>query len=768
MLAVLLSVFVLAFLILFSGNFIRPKFFKLLAVYPFLLFSYFGYYLINLQWESELLLKFSWIPTLGIDLNFKIDGLSVLFSMMITGIGTLIYFYAADYLKKSHYLNRFFGYLTVFMGAMLGLVLSDNLISLFIFWELTSVSSFFLIGFNNEDEKSQKTAMTALLITGLGGFLLLSGFLILGNIGGSYSITELLNSKDLIQNHGFYILLIALIFGGAFTKSAQFPFHFWLPGAMSAPTPVSAYLHSATMVKAGIYLLARFTPLLSDGCYWNQTLMVVGGITMIYGAFHSIFRTDLKAILAYSTISALGIMVFLLGIGNEYALYAAMVFIVVHALYKAALFLTAGIIDHTVHSRDITQISGLWKFMPLVGIAALIAALSSAGVPLFFGFISKELIYESTMDFPKWGIWFSVLAISTNALLACSGFLAGIKPFVGKPSHTGDELHKPSFYLWFPVILLSFFTVVFGVAPYLVDKGILVYAFESVSLVKTELYLKLWHGFNLVLGLSILTILLGILIYFAQRYFYLISNFVSKLNAISPESYSQSFGEFFRKFAFVYTRLLHNGYLRNYIIVIVLFITGLVGYRFFSSIPIQVITEDLSGFRVYELTVFIIILISIFYILFTTSRLTAIASLGIIGYGICLIFVFYGAPDLAMTQFAIDTLTVVLFVLVLFKLPSFLPFRNRKIIFRDAVISLSFGGLIMLIALQSLVYPASKEISRFYADNAYKLAKGKNVVNVILVDFRGFDTMIESVVLSIAALGVYGILKYRGINEEAD
>ncbi|MBA5630431.1 hydrogen gas-evolving membrane-bound hydrogenase subunit E [Moheibacter lacus] len=768
MLIVLLSVFVLAFLILFSGKFILPKYFKVFTVFPLLLFTYFSYYLINLQWEPELLLKYNWIPTLGINLDFKIDGLSVLFAMMITGIGSLIYFYSSNYLKKVAYLNRFYGYLTLFMGAMLGLVLSDNLITLFIFWELTSISSFFLIGFNNEEESSRKSAMTAFAITGLGGFLLLSGFLILGNLGGSYSITELLNSKELIQNHGIYILLITLIFGGAFTKSAQFPFHFWLPGAMAAPTPVSAYLHSATMVKAGIYVLARFTPLLSDGCYWNQTLMIVGGITMIYGAFHSVFRTDLKAILAYSTISALGIIVFLLGIGTEYAIYAAVTFIVVHALYKAALFLTAGIIDHGVHTRNITQISGLGKYMPLVGIAAVIAALSSAGVPLMFGFISKDLIYESTLNFAQWGIGLTALAVATNVFLVCSGFLAGIKPFIGKPSHEASAVHRPSFYLWFPVVVLSVLTLIFGMLPFFVDQGILKYAFDSISIVETNLYLKLWHGFNLVLGLSVLTIVLGTLLFFANQYFNSISNTLNKLNSISPENISQRLGESFRNFAFIYTRLLHNGYLRNYLIVIIVFITLLVGYRFFSTIPIQVITEDLSGFRIYELTVFIIILISIFYILFTTSRLTAIASLGIIGYGISLIFVFYGAPDLAMTQFAIDTLTVVLFVLVLFKLPSFLPFRNKKIIFRDAVISLSFGGLIMLIALQSLMYPASKEISRFYADNAYTLAKGKNVVNVILVDFRGFDTLIESIVLSIAALGVYGILKYRGINEKAD
>ncbi len=768
MLVVLITVFVVAFLIFFSGNLVRPKFFRLLTILPLLLFLYFGYFLINLQWENALLFRFNWIPALGINLDFKLDGLSVLFTMMITGIGTLIYFYASEYLKKSPYLNRFFCYLTLFMGSMLGLVLSDNLMTVFMFWELTSITSFFLIGFNNEEENSRKSAMTAFAITGLGGFFLLAGFLLIANISGSFSIHELLNSSEILQNNPLYILILIFIFGGAFTKSAQFPFHFWLPGAMAAPTPISAYLHSATMVKAGIYILARFSPILSDGYIWNYTLMTVGGITMIYGAFHSIFRTDLKAILAYSTVSALGIIVFLLGIGTEYAVYAAMTFILVHALYKATLFLTAGIIDHAVHTRDISKLWGLGKYMPIVAAAAFVAAFSSAGVPLFFGFISKDLIYESTLNFPDWGIYLTALAVATNVLLACSGFLAGVKPFLGKLPKTPSHLHKPNFWLWLPVVILSFLTLLFGIFPFLPDNGLLKYAFESVAGTKTELHLKLWHGFNTVLILSLLTIFLGLFLFIVNRFVRRPLQNIYRLERLSPQSLTESFGEFFRKFAFVYTRLLHNGYLRNYLIVIILFITGLVGYRFFSTVPIQVITEDLSGFRIYELTVFIIIVVSIFYTIRTTSRLTAVASLGVIGYCICLIFVFYGAPDLAMTQFAIDTLTVVLFVLVLFKLPPFLTFRNKSILIRDGIISLGFGGLIMLITLESLVYPANKEISQFYAENAYTLAKGKNVVNVILVDFRGFDTLIESIVLSIAALGVYGILKYRGINEEAD
>ena len=317
------------------------------------------------------------------------------------------------------------------MAAMLGLVLSDNMISLFIFWELTSISSFFLIGFNNDSEVSRKSAITALAVTGLGGLSLLAGALILGNVGGSYNISELLNSSEAITASPYYILITILMFGAAFTKSAQFPFHFWLPGAMKAPTPVSTYLHSATMVKAGIYLLMRFTPVLGSTSFWNSTLLIVGAVTMVYAAIHTIFRRDLKGILAYSTIAALGILVFLIGQGTEGAMLAAALFIVVHALYKATLFLVTGIIDHQTHTRDVTVLRGLRKIMLPVAIAGFLAAISSAGIPPTLGFLGKELTYESTLAIIGTPLLWIALILLTKILLLHAGFVAGISPFVG-------------------------------------------------------------------------------------------------------------------------------------------------------------------------------------------------------------------------------------------------------------------------------------------------------------------------------------------------
>lgn len=771
MLLILTFIFILGFGMLLLQPIKHNKYFKFLSLIPFLLFLYFTQYIPKLyDTSSYILFSNNWVPSLGISLDFKLDGLSLLFSLLITGIGSLIYLYASAYLKKDPLINRFYCFLTIFMGAMLGLVLSDNLISLFMFWELTSISSFFLIGFNTQEEESRKSALWALSITGLGGFFLLGAFVMINSIAGTFSIHELLNSAEVLQNNAYYYVLIGFLFVGAFTKSAQFPFHFWLPGAMKAPTPVSAYLHSATMVKAGIYILARFTPILSDGDVWNLVLMIVGGTTMVIGAFFSVFRVDMKSVLAYSTISALGVLVFLLGLGTEIAILAAATFILVHALYKATLFMVTGIVDHETHTRDLTLLSGLSKKIPIVAVCAVIAALSSAGIPLMFGFISKELFYGATFDFNYWtddSAWaLTIILLVTNVFLTAAGFLVGIRPFVGKLPEEFENIHKPDIKLWIPLVVLTTFTVLFGVFPFIADKGILSATASSIFGLPMMLELHLWHGWNVILLWSGVTILLGLILYLIIKPSYKTENVVLKLDSVSPKKLILDVAIYIRLFAFKYTRFFHNGYLRSYLLFIITFIIGVVGYKLLSDVTLRINTDDLSPFRVYEFVVFVLIISAVILITFTQSRLTAIAALGVVGLSICLIFVVYGAPDLAMTQFAIDTLTVVLFVLVLFKLPAFLKFSNKKNKIRDGIVSTAFGILIALITLQALVYPSNKEVSKFYAENAYILAKGKNVVNVILVDYRGVDTMIETIVLSIAAIGVLSILKYKTEDEE--
>ena len=762
MLIAVLSGFLLALLLVFCGKYLKSRHFFLIGFLPLGIFIYLLSFLPLINSGQSAMFHYSWVPSMGINLDFRLDGLALLFGFMITGIGSLVFFYAAAYMKHHPFIDRFFVFLSVFMASMLGLVLADNVLLLFVFWELTSISSFFLIGFNSEEEGSRKSAIMSLSITGGGGFFLLAGFVLLGNVSGSYSIREMIFSSGILKDSSLYGLLLLFLFLGAFTKSAQFPFHFWLPNAMKAPTPVSAYLHSATMVKAGIYLLARFTPVLGTHSYWNNSLMIIGAFTMLYAAMHALFRKDLKAILAYSTIASLGMMVFLLGIGSEKALLAVSVFILVHALYKAGLFLTAGVIDYKTGTRDLHKLSGLRKVMKPVAIGGLLAALSSAGMPLTFGFIGKDLIYEATLDAPGNLAWIlTAIAFVSNVCLLIAGLMVGIKPFLGEIPQKFSRLRRVSRVLWMPGIILGVAAIIFGVFPMFLDRNLITAVAQSINGAVIDISLKLWHGFSLVIVLSILTLSLGFILYFLRKGKPFNQEKLAGFESVSPEYVTERITGTTEKFAFRYTRLLHNGYLRYYLITIIVFLIGLVGYRLFAEVPLSINYAQLSEIRFYELVFFIIIISAILITVFTNSRLTAIAGMGIVGYCMCLIFVFYGAPDLAMTQFTIDTLTVVLFVLVLFRLPQFKKYVNFKIQFRDGLIALSFGAIISIIALQAFNQPADKVVSHFYGDNAYVLAKGRNVVNVILVDFRGFDTMVEIIVLSIAALGVYSLLKLK-------
>ena len=697
--------------------------------------------------------------TLPISLGFHLDGLSMLFALLITGIGSLILIYATAYMKNAAHTQRLMAFLLLFMGSMLGVVLSDDLITLFLFWELTSFTSFFLIGFKNEDEASRKSALQAITITGLGGLVMLGGFVLLGEIAGTYSIQEMMGEIDTIQNHPWFPLTLILILCGAFTKSAQFPFHFWLPGAMKAPTPVSAYLHSATMVKAGVYLLARFSPVLGDNPLWNYTLTIVGGITMLYAAFQALFRTDMKSILAYTTVSALGVMVFLLGLQSANAIAAVSLFILVHALYKASFFMLAGTVDHETGTRDISKLSGLGKIMGPLFAVGILAAWSNGGIPPSVGFVGKDLIYESTLHHHISPYLITAIGVITNAMLLAAGLLVGWLPFRGKTSH--PEAHSPTMALWIPAGILAVLGMVFGFFPSLIDQLIVTPTATAIAGSTQSIHLKLWHGVNPVLYLSLITMGLGFLLYAILRPGTGMLGFIEKMEKIGPRRILHTFANGFVGFSGAYTQFMQNGKLRYYLLVILGFLGFTMGYVVLSDTTFIIDFNKLTEITLYEgITVFILI-ISVFLTIFSGSRLAAVAAMGVVGYAMCIIFVFYSAPDLAMTQFTIDTLTVILFVLVLYRLPHFirLDFSPRHII--DGIVALGIGGLMTIISLEVLQRAPNRDISDFYALNAYILAKGKNVVNVILVDFRGADTMIEIVVLSIAAIGVYSLLKLR-------
>jgi multicomponent Na+:H+ antiporter subunit A len=767
MLFAVLSGFLVAVSLLFFGRLLKGKGAVLFALLPLGLCVYFGSQLPRVAAGEPLQDRYPWVPSLGIALDFRLDGLSLVFSLLITGIGTLVFWYAAAYLKGHAYLDRFFAYLSMFMGAMLGLVLSDNVLALFVFWELTSITSFFLIGFNNDDPASRRSSLLALAVTGGGGFLLMAGLVLMGTLGGSYSVQELAANGAALKNHAWYGLIVFLVCAGAFTKSAQFPFHFWLPGAMKAPTPVSAYLHSATMVKAGVYLLARLTPVLGSHPYWQAALTLTGGVTMVYAAGHSLFRTDLKGILAYSTIAALGLLVFLIGIGTEEAFTAAAVFILVHALYKAALFLTAGVIDHETGTRDVTQLAGLRKVLFPVAVAGTLAALSGGGIPLTFGFIGKDLIYEATLRTGAAAGLLTAAALLTNALLLYAGFAAGIKPFTGRLPEPYRHVHLPPLAMWLPPLLLGVAGVGLGLFPGVLDVPVVGPVVRAVRGAAGGVHLQIWHGFNLTLLLSAITLAAGTGLYLLTKPAHGKEAAAGRLEFLSPQALVAGASRGVARFAEWYTALLQNGYLRVYLQYIVVFLTVLLTLRYFTGTQPAIDLSRVSDITLYEGIVAGVMLLAIGLALFAASRLTAIAAMSVVGYCICLLFVFYSAPDLAMTQFTIDTLTVVLFVLVLFKLPPFRNLTSPAGTVRDAVICLAFGTLVSAVALEVLGEPVNKEISRFYAENAYVQAKGKNIVNVILVDFRGLDTMVEITVLTIAAIGVYSLLKLKiGLHEK--
>lgn len=760
MIFTLLFCFFVALLLIFYGKKIKGSISYIVTILPLSLFIFFASQ-IGIVSSGEVPTQIiQWVPSLGVDLSFRLDGLALLFCLLITGIGTMVFLYTSYYLKGHTYLDRFYGYLSVFMAAMLGLVLSDNMISLFLFWELTSISSFFLIGFNNHDQGSRTSALQALAITGFGGLFLLAGAIVFGYIGGTFSIQELLNSGIDFKESPYYIALLVFIFGAAFTKSAQFPFHFWLPGAMKAPTPVSTYLHSATMVKAGIYLLLRFTPVLGDHTYWTTTLVTVGAITMLYAAFHTLFRIDLKGILAYSTIAVLGILVFLIGIGTPLALQAVVVFILVHALYKAALFLITGIIDHETGTRDITKLQGLKAVMMPVAVAGILAMFTNAGMFPSFGFIGKDLIYEATME-TNFAILFTAMAILTNVLLLYAGYQVGIRPFFGVLPATFSQVHLPDKRLWMPPLLLGILGMILGLFPSLVDITIFQPLLAELLPNHQSEPVKLWHGLNVVLYLSILTVVLGIALLYFLKPTSKKEVGLTQFNAIAPRSIFRGLAHLFQKFAILWTNTFQNGYLRNYILTIIVFLTFLISYYLVSHVTFQIDFSTLLDLTVYEVATVLIMIVAIFFAVFTKSRLSAVAAMGVIGYTICLIFVYYSAPDLAMTQFTIDTLTVILFVLVLYRLPKYLNLSETKTRIRDAFVAVLFGSLITVLAIEVLQVSHDGATKQFYAENAYVLAKGKNIVNVILVDFRGMDTMIEITVLAIAALGVFGLLKLR-------
>lgn len=761
MLYAILSTFVLAALAPWVHQLTGRYSGWVLALLPAALFLYFASFLPAINAGEVVVLVTPWMPGLDIQLSFLVDGLSLLFALLISGIGFFIVSYAGRYLEKSRDLGRFYVLILSFMGSMLGLVLADNLVAMFVFWELTSVTSYLLIGYNHEDLKARKAALQGLIVTVAGGLALLAGIVMLAIAGGSYELSEILNSGDAVREHALYLPLLILILLGAFTKSAQVPFHFWLPNAMAAPTPVSAYLHSATMVKAGVYLMARLNPSLGGTEVWFTVLALFGAATMFTGVFLAFRSTGIKSVLAYSTVMALGTLTMLIGIGTETALLAAMAFLLAHSLYKGALFLVAGILDHEAGAKDFLQTGGLRAALPVTSAFAILAALSLGGIVPLFGFVAKELMLESVLGAPGWVPLLALLAIASAILGVAVAAIVGIRPWFGKRVEMPKQPHEaPPALIAGPAVLASL-GVIFGLGPGLAEGGILAAAARAVNGgVPVDAYLSLWHGLNWPLAISTLALVLGLLLYLRWDRARAALAWMETAAKYGPERGYDRIMDGIVRVSEWQTRLLQSGYLRYYIMFIILTTAAMVGVTARIH-DVSVGPLHLDDLRFYELTIVTVMVASALFAVLSRSRLAAVAALGSFGFTVALMFVMFSAADVGITQILVETLTVILLVLVLFRLPGFLGLSSRLVKLRDASVALAAGGMITLLLISTHNARGFESIARYFIEESVPSGYGRNIVNVILVDFRALDTLGEIFVLALAAVGVYAMIRFR-------
>lgn len=762
---------------------------------PLLLFIGLTRYIPSVAAGETYIKTIEWLPSFGINFTTYLDGLSMIFALLITGVGTLVILYSIYYLTERESLGHFYAYLLMFMGSMLGVVFSDNLMVLYVFWELTSISSFLLIAFWYHRKQSRYGAQKSMLITVSGGVAMLAGFIMLHVMTGSFSIREILATIGQYTDESLFVIAMILVLLGAFTKSAQFPFHIWLPDAMEAPTPVSAYLHSATMVKAGIYLVARFTPIFGGEATWFYTVSCVGIFTLFWGSFNAVRQTDLKALLAYSTISQLGLVMSLFGMGSAalnsgysadsviytQATFAALFHLMNHSTFKGALFMVVGIIDHNSGTRDIRRLGGLMAIMPVTFTIALIGSFSMAGLPPFNGFLSKEMFFESvlnirTLDLFQVGTWttlFPVIAWIASVLTFVYSMIIVFQTFFGEhqPDRLDRKAHEAPIGMLIAPSVLAVFVVGIFFFPNIVGKYLLQPAMASIypmfpSAADLTPHIKAWHGPNMALLMTLGVVVVGALLYIFLQYWravYAIAPMRWTLDAVYNGLLSR-----IEKISTSITKLYMTGYLRDYLVYIFIFFLATVGGVILWTGSYSFDTSNDAPITLYEWIIVFVMMVAGIAILFAKSRLTAILLNGVLGYSIAIFFVVFRAPDLALTQIVVETVTTALFLLCFHFLPEWkkeISERRTKIV--NGVIAISVGVTVTVIALAVQGNKMFESVS-VYFENAYELAGGKNIVNTILGDFRAFDTMLEVVVLFIAGIGVYTLIKLKAGKEEND
>lgn len=711
-----------------------------------------------------------WVPFLDIYFSLRVDGLSLLFALLITGIGFVVSVYSLVYMQGHDETRRYWLHLLLFTISMLGTVLAGDMITLYVFWELTAITSFLLIGFDRKRAEARFAAWQALLITVTGGFTMLAGITLLPAVTGTYDLNTILTMGDTIRADALYPVILTLILVGAFTKSCQVPVHFWLPGAMVAPTPVSAFLHSATMVKAGIYLLARLHPVLSGTDGWIISLSVAGGVTALIGAVLALKQTDIKLLLAYSTLSALGIMVLLLSGSGETAVMAALTFLIAHALYKSTLFLVGGIVDKQTGTRDLNKLGRLRLTMPITAIAATLAGLSMIGIPPFAGCLCKQGVFDALSSMP-WPTAVTATIIVTISLMVVIVARVVYGAFFASRQDQVDNASDGHPAMWLGPLLLAGLGLVFGLMPDVLEP--LVSHATSAALGKNvEAHLAVWHGFNAPFMSSLLALGLGVSIYILHPKF---RGVLERAGTVLPLNGTRMFHALVNSlihFATWVGRRVQTGILRDYFAIVfstmvVMITVTMIRFDVWPSLP------SWPELYFYEWAVVILTAAAAITVSATHKRLLAICALGVVGANLALLFVMYGAPDVAMTQLMVEILIVVILTLVIVRLPRFNEtaalVRRQKVM--HIAISVLVGSMTTALLLLALSGPFDPHLSEFFISNAADAARGRNIVNVILVDFRGLDTLGEITVLGISGVAAYALIKVRlnkgGRNEKS-
>lgn len=754
---------------------------------PILASGYFLAQIPNVLHGKFVEFKIPWMPAIDVNLDFRLDGLGLMFGLIISIIGVAVFFYATQYLSVNRdNLPRFFLYLLLFMFSMLGIVVSNNTILMYVFWELTSVSSFLLISYWYSNAESQLGAIQSFIITVLGGLALLTGFIMLYIITGTNTISELLTQSHSISEHALFIPMMIMLLIGAFTKSAQFPFHIWLPKAMAAPTPVSAYLHSATMVKAGIFLLFKFTPILGLSDSYIYIVTFVGLITMIFGSVTALRQYDLKGILAYSTISQLGMIMSMVGLGGGIAqhssgpmaetytliLFAGLFHLMNHAIFKCALFMGVGIIDHEAGTRDIRRLSGMRKFFPKMNLVMTLAALSMAGVPLLNGFLSKEMFFDSlvsAIELQQFGLTLTIIVVAIGVIASIFTFVYAV--YMLKETYWGEfdekkvpkkHIHEPWLFSLPAIILMVMIPIIFFIPNFFTEHLVLP-ALRNVTNLGSSVdaiapHVSQWHGVNLPLIFSVIVIIVGLILALKVNW-KAITHQVIKYASIT-NSYRNVYRGF-ERYSGQMIRGLMNNRLNHYNIITVLIFSILIAYGIFQVGLPKLHQIEVSEFGPLEVILGIMISVVGIALVFIRQRLTMVILNGIIGYSVALFFLLMRAPDLALTQLVVETITTILFIVSFSRLPNIArTTANMKKETIKIIVSFIMAGAVVTLIFIAQQGDGLESISKYYT-NAYELTGGKNIVNAILGDFRALDTMFEGIVLIIAGLGIYTLLHYK-------